>query len=71
MAADVRTIAYSQHILTKGDNNEVDDVALYPAGKKTVLRAEIKGVVRGYVPYLGWATILPKDLLQRIRGGWK
>ena len=59
----------SQHILTKGDNNELDDVALYPAGRESVLREEVKGVVRGYLPYLGWAVIAPKDLMQRVRGG--
>ncbi|KAI0013347.1 putative signal peptidase I [Xylariaceae sp. FL0662B] len=47
-----------QLILTKGDNNEVDDVALYPNDRKYVYRSEIIGVVRGYLPYLGWATIL-------------
>ncbi|KAI2778245.1 putative signal peptidase I [Daldinia loculata] len=47
-----------QLILTKGDNNEIDDVALYPGSRKYVYRDEIIGVVRGYVPYLGWITIL-------------
>ncbi|KAI1083237.1 putative signal peptidase I [Whalleya microplaca] len=47
-----------QLILTKGDNNEVDDVALYPSGQKYVYRSQIIGVVRGYLPILGWMTIL-------------
>jgi signal peptidase len=44
-------------VLTKGDNNELDDVALYPRGQKYVHRDQIIGVVRGYIPKLGWITI--------------
>ena len=44
-------------ILTKGDNNELDDVALYPPGQKYVHRHQIIGVVIGYIPWLGWITI--------------
>ncbi|OTB18160.1 hypothetical protein K445DRAFT_243808 [Daldinia sp. EC12] len=47
-----------QLILTKGDNNEMDDVALYPGIRKYVYREEVIGVVRGYVSYVGWITIL-------------
>ncbi|KAI5859416.1 putative signal peptidase I [Durotheca rogersii] len=47
-----------QLILTKGDNNELDDVALYPGSRRYVYRDEIIGVVRGYLPFLGWITIL-------------
>ncbi|KAI8959046.1 putative signal peptidase I [Daldinia sp. FL1419] len=46
-----------QLILTRGDNNDMDDVALYPGNRKYVYRDEIIGVVRGYVPYMGWVTI--------------
>ncbi|KAI9661570.1 MAG: hypothetical protein M1821_008808 [Bathelium mastoideum] len=55
-----------QHFLTKGDNNENDDVALYPVDRHTVLRDEVLGIVRGYIPYLGWAAILPRELLRNI-----
>lgn len=44
--------------MTKGDNNEVDDTLLYPVGQNSVDRAEIVGVVIGYAPFLGWATIV-------------
>ncbi|KAI1469842.1 uncharacterized protein F4812DRAFT_304712 [Daldinia caldariorum] len=50
-------IETEQLILTKGDNNEMDDVALYPGKRRYVYRDEIIGVVRGYIPYLGWITI--------------
>ncbi|KAI6084733.1 putative signal peptidase I [Hypoxylon rubiginosum] len=51
-----------QLILTKGDNNELDDVALYPGDRKYVYRDEIIGVVRGYLPFLGWITILLNEV---------
>lgn len=44
--------------MTKGDNNEVDDTLLYPVGQNLVDRHEIVGVVVGYMPFLGWATIV-------------
>jgi signal peptidase len=47
-----------QKILTKGDNNDVDDTLLYPVGQHFVDRDEIVGVVVGYAPFLGWATIV-------------
>ncbi len=47
-----------QKVLTKGDNNAVDDTLLYPAGQNFVDRDEIVGVVVGYAPLLGWATIV-------------
>lgn len=53
---------YRQLILTKGDNNELDDVALYPGGRTYVYRDEIIGVVRGYLPFLGWGTILLNEV---------
>lgn len=47
-----------QKVLTKGDNNDVDDTLLYPVGQKFVDRDEIVGVVVAYAPFLGWATIV-------------
>ncbi|KAK4460487.1 hypothetical protein QBC42DRAFT_180870 [Cladorrhinum samala] len=44
-------------ILTKGDNNEVDDTMLYPEGQRYIQRHEIVGFVRGYLPFLGWVVI--------------
>lgn len=46
-----------QYILTKGDNNELDDVALYPVGQDFVHREQVVGVVKGYLPYVGYITI--------------
>lgn len=48
---------FRQHFLTKGDNNELDDVSLYPGTRTTVSRDEVVGFVRGYVPFLGWLVI--------------
>lgn len=46
-----------QFILTKGDNNDGDDVALYPPGQLMVGREEVVGLVKGYLPYVGWLSI--------------
>lgn len=46
-----------QYILTKGDNNPIDDRSLYPLGQAFVGREEIVGLVRGYIPCVGWITI--------------
>ncbi|KAI1351284.1 putative signal peptidase complex catalytic subunit SEC11 [Xylaria sp. FL0043] len=50
-----------QSFLTKGDNNIVDDVALYPGQRTSVYRSEVVGFVRGYVPYMGWFVIAFQD----------
>lgn len=42
-----------QKVLTKGDNNAVEDTLLYPAGQNIVDRDEVVGVVVGYAPFLG------------------
>jgi signal peptidase len=51
-------ILNSQLILTKGDNNLLDDSLLYPDGQDYLDRHQIIGFVRGYVPFLGWIPIL-------------
>ncbi|KAI0390906.1 putative signal peptidase complex catalytic subunit SEC11 [Xylariaceae sp. FL0594] len=51
----------SQTFLTKGDNNHLDDVALYPGNRTTVDRSEVVGFVRGYIPFLGWTVIAFKE----------
>lgn len=48
-------------ILTKGDNSPIDDVVLYPKGQEYVRREQVVGLVRQYVPYLGWISILLKE----------
>ncbi|ORY83562.1 hypothetical protein BCR35DRAFT_290575 [Leucosporidium creatinivorum] len=49
-----------QWILTKGDNNHADDVGLYN-GMRYLRRSHIVGKVQGYVPYVGYVTILMND----------
>ncbi|EER24856.1 signal peptidase, putative [Coccidioides posadasii C735 delta SOWgp] len=51
-----------QLIMTKGDNSKLRDVALYPPGQIYVYRTQVVGVVRGYVPYLGWVTIAFREV---------
>ncbi|EYE93859.1 S24/S26 family peptidase [Aspergillus ruber CBS 135680] len=51
-----------QHILTKGDNNYIDDVGLYPPGRSWVRRDEVVGIVKGYLPSLGWLTIAANEM---------
>lgn len=46
------------HLLSKGDNNPVDDRGLYEAGKLWLSRDDIIGKVRAYCPYVGYLTIL-------------
>ncbi|KAK9454503.1 hypothetical protein V1511DRAFT_502167 [Dipodascopsis uninucleata] len=48
-----------QYLLTKGDNNAMDDVDLY-AYKQYYLdrEQEVIGAVKGYVPLVGYFTIL-------------
>ncbi|KAJ5338658.1 Signal peptidase I [Penicillium brevicompactum] len=46
-----------QFTLTKGDNNDGDDAPLYPPGQLMVGREEVVGLVKGYLPYVGWLSI--------------
>ena len=52
-----------QLIVTKGDNNEFDDVSLYPQGRAFISRDEVVGLVRGYVPFLGWVVIALQEVV--------
>lgn len=48
-----------QLLLTKGDNNPVNDLGLYPRNQGYLDRdRDIVGVVKGYVPLVGYVTIL-------------
>lgn len=47
-----------QRVLTKGDNNAVDDIALY-RGLKYLERKHVVGKVRGYVSMLGAHSQVP------------
>ncbi|XP_018494111.1 signal peptidase complex catalytic subunit SEC11C [Galendromus occidentalis] len=44
-------------ILTKGDNNSVNDRSLYSPGTAWLDRKNIVGRVRGFVPYVGWLSL--------------
>ncbi|KIX02316.1 signal peptidase I [Rhinocladiella mackenziei CBS 650.93] len=48
--------------LTKGDNNQFDDLELYPPGRELVRRGEVVGNVVGYVPAIGWPALWIMDL---------
>lgn len=48
---------FGNRYLTKGDNNLVDDVGLYPKGRSHLTQDEIRSVVIGYIPYFGQLTL--------------
>lgn len=50
-----------QKVLTKGDNNKYDDIQLYSHNQMYIDRDNIIGVVKGFVPYLGWITLALND----------
>ncbi|RDW89230.1 putative signal peptidase [Coleophoma cylindrospora] len=45
-------------LLTKGDNNVADDTELYARGQDYIERKDIIGSVVGYIPFVGYVTIL-------------
>jgi len=51
----------SVKILTKGDNNSVDDRGLYAPGQNWLEKKDIVGRAKGFVPYVGIVTILMND----------
>lgn len=53
-----------QKILTKGDNNPVDDRGLYNQGQLWIGRHNVVGKVRGFLPYIGMLTIILNDYPQ-------
>ncbi|XP_030954550.1 signal peptidase complex catalytic subunit SEC11A-like [Quercus lobata] len=46
------------YILTKGDNNPKDDRVLYAQGQRWVQRYHVMGRAVGFLPYVGWMTII-------------
>ncbi|AGO11923.1 AaceriADR158Wp [[Ashbya] aceris (nom. inval.)] len=51
-----------QLLLTKGDNNAADDIALYGRKQGYLQRdKDIVGTVKGYLPKLGYVTILVSE----------
>jgi signal peptidase len=53
-------------MLTKGDNNHENDVALYN-GLKYLQRSNLIGKVNGYVPHVGYVTIVMVGLTFSIK----
>lgn len=45
-------------LLTKGDNNNADDTDLYAQGQDYLARKDIIGSVVGYIPFVGYVTIM-------------
>ena len=45
-------------LLSKGDNNPVDDRGLYSPGQLWLTREDLIGKIRAYCPYVGYLTIL-------------
>ncbi|CAL6313939.1 unnamed protein product [Bathycoccus prasinos] len=48
-------------MLTKGDNNYMDDIGLYAPGQKWLNEKHVMGRTVGYLPHVGKATILMND----------
>ena len=51
----------SVRFLTKGDNNSVDDRGLYSPGQLWLKRKDVVGSVGGFLPYVGYVTIVMND----------
>merc|ERR1711907_153624 len=51
----------TQHLLTKGDNNNLDDRGLYNEGQLWLQDTEVIGRTVGYLPYVGMVTIIMND----------
>ncbi|XVE98967.1 hypothetical protein REPUB_Repub03eG0155400 [Reevesia pubescens] len=45
-------------VLSKGVNNYGDDMLLYAQGQLWLQRHHIMGKVVGFLPYVGWVTII-------------
>ncbi|KAI0080383.1 hypothetical protein K474DRAFT_1704692 [Panus rudis PR-1116 ss-1] len=56
-------LSRDQLLLTKGDNNMIDDLELYQ-GLEWLERKHIVGKVRGFLPYVGYVTIAMNDFPQ-------
>ncbi|KXJ91678.1 microsomal signal peptidase 18 kDa subunit [Microdochium bolleyi] len=56
----VRKFGTGEHarLLTKGDNNVADDTELYARGQDYLERKDIIGSVVGYIPFVGYVTIM-------------
>ena len=45
-------------LLTKGDNNSIDDRGLYPARKFWLHDEDMIGKIRAFCPLIGYVTIM-------------
>ncbi|KAF5325252.1 hypothetical protein D9619_009699 [Psilocybe cf. subviscida] len=59
----IEVVTVKQRLLTKGDNNYVDDIELYQ-GLEWLERKHIVGKVRGFLPFVGYVTIAMNDFPQ-------
>lgn len=51
-----------QFLLTKGDNNDEDDISLYAPGQTFLERKEdVVGIVKGFMPLVGMVTLAMND----------
>ena len=50
--------------LTKGDNNNIDDRALYAPGQLWLTKDDVVGRAKGFLPYVGMITIILNDYPQ-------
>jgi hypothetical protein len=55
------TFLLQVEVLTKGDNNRVDDRGLYAPGQLWLQREDILGRAKGTLRYLGMVTIILND----------
>jgi signal peptidase len=55
---DVPSTRPKAKLLTKGDNNGADDTDLYAKGQDYLEREDIIGSVVGFVPFVGYVTIM-------------
>ncbi|TKY73189.1 Signal peptidase complex catalytic subunit SEC11C [Spatholobus suberectus] len=53
-----RQVTEETYILTKGDNNGIDDRIMYNHGQLWLQQHHIMGRAVGFLPYVGWATII-------------
>lgn len=54
--------APKQYLLTKGDNNDDDDLSLYAPGQSYLDRKEdVVGIAKGFMPYVGMVTLMMND----------
>jgi signal peptidase len=51
----------NEFILTKGDNNTVNDRGLYDKGQLWLERKHIIGRIKGHLPYIGMIPVLLND----------